>query len=309
MSSRLWMRLNRPDLPLEQAQVAVVGAPYDGSVTHARGAALAPAELRSLSSDSWFFTEEGLDLRGLRIRDLGDAPVVDDDAAATQCALADAVRPVVEAGAIPLVLGGDHSITSGVVAGVVGEEPLGILWLDAHADLMDSYQGIAGREESRYNHACPLRRICELPQVGPERVVAVGIRDLMEAEWAYVGEQGVEAIFGHELSRHTPAEVAARVYHRLGDLPGGVYVSLDIDFLDPAAAPGTGTPVPGGASSRYLLDLIHALACPPAGYQPMRIAGLDVVEVSPPLDHNSITAWAAMRAITELLGYIDRTAR
>ncbi len=307
-SSQLWMRLNRPDLPLEQVQVAVVGAPYDGSVTHARGAAQAPAELRALGADSWFFTEEGLDLRGLRLRDLGDAPVVDSDAAATQRALAEAIRPVVAAGAVPLVLGGDHSITSAAVAGVVGSEPLGVLWLDAHADLMDTYRGVAGRGESRYNHACPLRRICEMPQVGPARVLAAGIRDLMEDEWAYLRGQGVAAVFGHELGRCTPAELAARVYERLGGLAGGVYVSLDIDFLDPAAAPGTGTPVPGGASSRYLLDLIQALARPPAGHRPLRIAGMDVVEVAPPLDHNRITAWAAMRAITELLGYIVRTA-
>jgi len=193
-SRDLWMRLNRPGLPLEELDVAVIGAPYDGSVTHARGAALAPAALRALSADSWFFTEDGVDLRSLRIRDLGDAPVDPAGAAVTQRAIAEAVRPVVRAGAIPLVLGGDHSITSGAVAGVVGEQPLGVLWLDAHADLMDSYKGVAGREESRWSHACPLR-----------------------------------------------------------------------------------------------------------------IAGSDVVEVAPPLDHNQITAWVAIRAIGEMFGHLVRT--
>lgn len=306
-SAQLWMRLNQPDLPLAQAQIAVLGAPYDGSVTHARGAALAPAELRALGADSWFFAEDGLDLRGLRIRDLGDAPVDPDDAAATQRALEDAVRPIVAAGAMPLVLGGDHSITSGVVAGLVGEQPLGVLWLDAHADLMYSYRGVGGREESRYNHACPLRRICELPQVGPERVMLVGIRDLMEPELEYMRRHGVAAIYGWELAQLPPREVAQRIYRQLGSLAGGVYVSLDIDFLDPAAAPGTGTPAPGGPPSRYLFDLLRALAGPPAGCAALRIAGADIVEVAPPLDHNHITAWAAIRSIAELCGYLRRT--
>jgi len=305
-SRDLWLRLNRPGLPLDQVQVAVIGAPYDGSVTHARGAALAPAALRALSADSWFFTEDGLDLRPLRVRDLGDAPVDPADAAATQRAVAEAVRPVVQAGAIPLVLGGDHSITSGAVAGVAGQQPLGVLWLDAHADLMDSYKGIAGREESRWSHACPLRRIAELAQVGPERIFMVGIRDMMAPEWEYIRAQGLAAVYGHELGALSPQAVAGRIYERLGHLAGGVYISLDIDFLDPAAAPGTGTPVPGGASSRYLLDLIRALSRPPAGYAPLPIAGMDVVEVAPPLDHNQITAWAAIRAIGEMFGHLAR---
>ncbi len=306
-SPQLWMRLNQPDLPLPSVQLAILGAPYDGSVTHARGAALAPAELRALSADSWFFDEDGLDLRGLRIRDLGDAPLPADDAAGVQRALAAAVHPVAAAGTIPLTLGGDHSITSGVVAGLVGREPLGVLWLDAHADLMDTYRGVGGREESRWNHACPLRRICELPQVGPERVLLLGIRDLMEPELDYIRRHGVAAIYAHELSRLSPQEVAGQVYRRLGDLPGGVYISFDIDFLDPAAAPGTGTPVPGGPPSRYLFDLLHALAQPPAGHPPLRIAGLDVVEIAPPLDHNHITAWAGMRIIAGMCGYLRRT--
>ncbi len=298
-STQLWMRLNQPGLPLAEAQLAVLGAPYDGSVTHARGAALAPAELRALSADSWFFTEGGRDLRGLRICDLGDAPMDQDDAEATQRALAAAAREVARAGAVPLVLGGDHSITSGVLTGLVEGQPLGVLWLDAHADLMDSYRGVGGRVESRWNHACPLRRICELPQVGPERVMLVGIRDLMAPEVEYIREYGVEVVYAQDLGRLDPAALAERICRRLGGLAGGVYVSFDIDFLDPAAAPGTGTPVPGGASSRYLYDLIHALH-----ERRLPVAGFDVVEVSPPLDHNHITGWAAMRIITEMCALI-----
>ena len=298
-SRQLWMRLNQPELPLAQAQLAVLGAPYDGSVTHARGAALAPAELRALSADSWFFTEGGEDLRPLRIRHLGDAPVCDADAEAALRALAAAVRQVVQAGAVPLVLGGDHSITSGVLAGLVKDAPVGVLWLDAHADLMDSYCGVGGREESRWNHACPLRRICELPQIGPERVFLLGIRDLMAPEVEYIREHGVKVVYGRDLGRLSPEAVADRICQRLGGLAGGVYVSFDIDFMDPAAAPGTGTPVPGGASSRYLYDLIHALR-----EQRLLIAGFDVVEVAPPLDHNHITGWAAMRIITEMCALV-----
>jgi arginase family enzyme len=159
----LWMGLNRPDSRLGDLDLVVVGAPYDGGVSHAAGAAEAPAVLRSISSRAWPHTENLIDFSGLRLRDRGDVALTNLDATSAQLGIRSAVEPIVEAGVIPLVLGGDHSITSAVLSAYPRTSRMGILWMDSHPDLMDTFGAIRGKEESRWSHACPLRRILELP--------------------------------------------------------------------------------------------------------------------------------------------------
>jgi len=299
---KLWMGLNVPELPLKELHLGVLGVPYDGSVTHERGAAEAPQVLREVSRDRWPLTEDLIDLRGLRLRDFGDVEVEDGDPAATQRAVTAAVAPLVEAGVIPLVLGGDHSITSAVVAAFRSRERLGILWFDAHPDLMDTYKGLKGREESKWNHACPLRRILELPYVSPEDLLLLGVRDLIPDELRVIQEREIEVIGARELNRTMPEAVAERIRRKFADVPE-VYISFDIDVLDPAYAPGTGVPIPGGISTRFLYDLIQCLP----GNLP-RVAGFDLVEIAPPLDPGQITSFAGMGIIMGMLGLIASQA-
>ncbi|MEA3355744.1 MAG: arginase family protein [Candidatus Bipolaricaulota bacterium] len=307
--NKLWMGLNAPQLAPSEIHVGIVGAPYDGSVTHELGAAHAPEALREISADTSPHTENHINLRGLRIRDFGDAEVDQDDALTTQKAIARAVTPLVEAGAIPLVIGGDHSGTSAAVSAFASRNEMGILWIDAHPDLMDSFKGIKGREESKWNHACPRRRICELPNVCPENVLLFGIRDLLAEELDFIREEGIEVIYARDLCELSLDTLVGRIHKKFQRVPE-VYVSFDIDVLDAMSAPGTGIPVPGGISPRYLYDLLFRLLDREREYfnstsdQLLRIAGFDVVEVSPPLDLNAITSLTAMGIITAMLGYI-----
>jgi arginase family enzyme len=286
--NKLWMGLHNPRLAAPELDVAIFGVPYDGSVSHAAGAAHAPAVLREISASLWPHTETGLSLRGLRLCDLGDVAVVAENATATQAAITAAIRPIVNAGVIPLVLGGDHSISPAAVAAFSSASELGVLWLDSHPDLMDSFGSVRGKEESRWSHACPLRRILEQE---------------------FIETHGIEVVYAWQLSRLAPGRVMERVRQKFAHL-SDVYVSFDIDVLDPACAPGTGVPIPGGISSRYLYDLLLHMfelerrSLAQTGQHFLRVAGFDVVEIAPPLDVGQLTSLAGMGIITSMLGYI-----
>lgn len=304
----LWMGLHLPTLSLSELDVGILGVPYDGSVSHRAGAAQAPARLRELSRHARPQAENLVSLRGLRLRDLGDVPVRPDDPEATQQAIAAAVAPLAAAGAVPLALGGDHSITSAVVAALAVPANLGIVWLDSHPDLMDRYRGPRGRAESRWNHACPLRRICELPNVRPENVLIVGLRDYIPEEIAYIRGHGIEVITARDLGRLPPPAVVERIGAKFARVPA-VYISVDIDVLDPAYAPGTGVPIPGGISTRYLYDIFLELfdrerKAQDAGERFLRLAGLDLVEIAPPLDVDDTTARAGLGLLTAMLACV-----
>lgn len=302
------MGLHRLSERADAPDVAVVGVPYDGSVSHERGAAEAPDVLRELSADAGPWTEDLVRFSGLRLRDFGDVKIDSNDEEATQAAIERFVRRLAVGGNVVLALGGDHSITSGVVAGLSHRGPLGILWFDAHADVMDAFQGIHGGTLSRWNHACPLRRICELSHVSPKDVLIVGARDFLPDEVRYIREKNLNVIPACDLPALSSAALVDRIAAVFTDVPQ-VYVSFDIDVLDPACAPGTGIPIPGGISTRYLLDVLQDLTdrCRiPAGgarrFPP--VAGFDMVEVSPPSDVHRVTALAARAILGQMLGLI-----
>ncbi len=307
-TSTLWMGLHDPTLALSELDVGILGVPYDGSVSHRAGAAQAPSRLRELSRHARPQAENLVSLRGLRLRDLGDVPVQQDDPWATRQAIIEAVRPLAAAGAVPLALGGDHSITAAVVAALPAPAGLGIVWLDSHPDLMDRYRGPQGRAASPWNHACPLRRICELPTVHPENVLLIGLRDYIPEEIAYLRAQGIEVLSARDLGRLSPAAVVERIGAKFAQVPA-VYISVDIDVLDPAYAPGTGVPIPGGISTRYLYDLFLELFdrernAQAAGGRFLRLAGLDLVEIAPPLDVGDATSQAGLGLLTAMLAYV-----
>jgi len=302
----LWMGLHRCDENAESADgldVAVLGVPYDGSVSHDRGAAEAPDVLRALTADAGPWTEDLVSFAALRLRDFGDVEIDTDDDEATQAAIEARVRGLPD-DAVVLTLGGDHSITAGVVAGLRSRGPTGVLWFDAHADVMDTFRGIRGRTTSRWNHACPLRRICELPTVSTENVLIVGVRDLLPDEVRFIRDADLDVVYANELPEISPSALADRMARTFGTVDR-LYVSVDIDVLDPACAPGTGVPIPGGITTRYLLDVLQALTArerSPSGLPP--IAGFDLVEVSPPHDVGRITALAGRAIVAQMLGLV-----
>jgi guanidinopropionase len=235
--------------------------------------------------------------------------VTPDDAFATQKAISAMIEPMARAGVIPVVLGGDHSVTSAVLAAFASRRDLGVLWMDSHPDLMDTFGSIRGKEESPWSHACPLRRICELPNVRTDNVLLLGVRDFIPQELQYIREQRIEVVYARDVSRMSAEQVVEKIGQKFADV-SAVYLSFDIDVLDPAFAPGTGVPIPGGISSRYLYDLILQLferekqSLRSSGQHFLQVAGFDVVEIAPPLDMGCITSLAGMGIVTNMLSYL-----
>jgi agmatinase len=284
------------------AQVAILGIPFDSAACYRRGSAFGPGRIREMSKRCHPLTERFVDTSIMKVCDLGDVDVDALDLPTTYARIDRQVQDVVHAGTIPIVLGGDHSITFPVVRALHNhyrfthhsppavQPSFGVLWFDAHPDLMSVYDG------SKYSHACPLRRILELEQVKPEHVVMVGIRKVEPEEYDFMREAGIYFVHASEVARYSADAIAEGVRERLAGVPR-VYWSFDIDALDPAFAPGTGIPTPGGLTTRQLFDLAYAL-------RDLPLTGMDVVEVAPPFDHADITSFAAATLVMEMLGVI-----
>jgi agmatinase len=259
------------------SKVALVGVPYDAGSSYQRGAALAPAAIREAfrSPSSNMTTEHGVDLaRGPGLHDAGDLDLPDGCPARER--IEHAVSDLLERGFRPLALGGDHSVTYPVLRAFRGRHPrLTLLHVDAHPDLYDAFEG------DRYSHASPFARILEEGLV--HRLVQVGIR-CMNAEQRRQAERfGVEV---HEM-RSWAGPGALR-------LEPPLYLSVDLDGVDPAFAPGVSHREPGGLTSREAIALLQAVPAP--------IVGADLVELNPRNDPSGITAALAGRLLKELVG-------
>jgi agmatinase len=272
--------------------VAVVGIPFDTATTNRPGARFGPESVRSASIALRPYNpaQETQVFGRLSVADLGDAPVTPGNAEKTVGQIAEHLEPIVRSGARTLCVGGDHLVVLGelrALAAVHG--PVGVVLLDAHADVWDTYCG------ERYYHGSPFRRALEEGVIDPARSLLAGMRGgLYGLEDASVPQElGFEVVTCDELVALTPEGYAARVRAGIGD--GPLFLSFDVDVLDPAFAPGTGTPEAGGLTTREALGYIRAL-------RGVRFAGYDVVEVSPPYDGpGAPTAVAAANVAFELL--------
>jgi agmatinase len=256
----------------------LIGIPYDASSSFLRGSAAAPPLIRAaLSSPAGNpFTELGANLSSLA--DAGDLSLPDDGAAAR--ALIEAgIRRSLDAGFTPIALGGDHSITYPIMRAVAKRHSaMTILHIDAHGDLYDEFEG------DRFSHACPFARIMEERLCA--RLVQVGIRTLTPHQREQIARFGVETI---EM-QHFAGGARPRI-------EGPVYVSCDLDGLDPAFAPGVSHREPGGLSTRDVLQMFHALPGP--------IVGADIVEYNPAQDIGGVTASVAAKLAREIAGHVE----
>jgi agmatinase len=266
-------RLPRLD-EVSRADVAVLGVPFDTATSFRPGARFGPEGIRSASALLRPY-DPALDVdvfAGRSVVDAGDIDVTPGNALRTTEQIAAALQPVLEAGATPIVLGGDHSIVLGELrAHAAVHGPVALVLLDAHADTWDQYYG------ERYFHGTPFRRAVEEGLLLPEHSLLAGMRGSLYApeDLDTARELGFEVIPCDELRTLSPAEYGARVRERVGDAPA--YLSFDIDVLDPSYAPGTGTPEVAGLTSHEALAFVRALAG-------MRFTGFDLVEVAPPYD-------------------------
>jgi agmatinase len=285
----LWGDLHRADLTPAQSDFSIIGIPYDGLASVRKGAALAPERLRYWSRHLTPFSEDRTRLRDFTVCDLGDIQITDP------VRDFDLVRQkVATLPNMPIMLGGDHSVTIPILQGQrerYKDQRLGVLWVDAHPDLCDDYDG------SKLSHACVLRRGIEFG-IDPQDICMVGLRSWEDQEIDMIENGGVHVYTAADVAERGMRHVADSLRNILNDCDA-IHISLDIDCLDPSVAPGTGIPEFGGLTSRDVLTLIKSM-------QGLPLVGLDVVEIAPPLDLSESTVFAGLKIIMEFIAVIAR---
>lgn len=260
----------------ESSKYVIIGIPHDETGSHRKGAGQAPKSMREESYNfETYIYDLGVDLTDVAIHDLGDIEID---------SIPDAIRKIIEAKKIPIALGGEHSVSPLIISGF---EDISVLVFDAHLDFRDEYEG------QRNSHACTIRRMSEI--VGPEKIIPLGVRSMCNDELADAERVGLRFITA-EVARARPLEaVLDLIDERLKDR---IYVSLDMDAIDPAYAPGVGTPEPFGLTPIFVRDVIRHIA--------QKIVGLDIVEVCPPYDNGNTSSLAA-KLIRDFIGAREKS--
>ena len=290
---RTFMRLpNTQDL--ENADVAIVGAPFDTGATFRAGARFGPEGIRSVSHLLRRYNPSlGVVIFDhLSVIDYGDVPVVPGFIEASYEKISEGLEPIHRAGVVPIVLGGDHSIALPELrAAAAVHGPLALVQFDSHPDTWDSYFG------QKHTHGTPFRRAVEEGLLDTSRAIQVGMRGSIydEGDWNDAREMGFDLVPTDEVRKLGIPAMIDRIRERVGDAK--TYVSFDVDFVDPAFAPGTGTPEIGGFTSREAQEFVRGLAG-------LDIIGCDVVEVYPAYDPAGITALLAANVAHEFLSLI-----
>jgi agmatinase len=304
-----WARYGKPDYaglltfagvvytedPAELAgfDVAVVGAPMDDLVSDRPGTRLAPRAIRGASSTSGPHLEAGVDaFADLRVVDFGDAPVIPADPRASHAAIEATVGEVLAAGVLPVVLGGDHSITEPSVraCALAHGGPVGMVHFDTHTDTGAEVFG------AEFSHGTFIRRLVDQGHLDGSRYAQIGLRGYWPGpeEFGWQAEHGITSFFMHDVRDLGIREVVARAIAAVG--PGPVYLTVDVDVLDPAFVPGTGTPEPGGMTAVDLLLAVRTVAAE------LALVGADVVEVIPTrVGTDDSAALVADRVVREAL--------
>jgi agmatinase len=287
------------------ADVVILGAPFDGGTSHRSGTRFGPQFIRQTcylphdgSRPSLALRVDGLGA-DLKVYDAGDVELYSGDAERSVRDLQEAVYAVTRTGAIPLILGGDHTVAWPDAAGVAqhhGQGRISMIHFDAHADTGDIEFG------SLVGHGQPMRRLIESGALRGDRFLQIGLRGYWPepATLAWMAEQRMRSYEMTEIVARGLPECLTEAFGIATDDCDGVFLSVDIDVCDPGHAPGTGTPEPGGLTARELLDSVRRIA-----YE-LPVVGVDVVEVSPPYDHADITSFLANRVVLETLSGIAR---
>ena len=289
------------------AAAVIIGAPFDGGTSHRSGCRFGPQAIRTTD----YLPHDGMrpslalgvdPLVELGVVDLGDVEMPSGDTERSLAALEARVTAVAAAGVIPVILGGDHTIALPDVTGLarhVGWGRVSVIHFDAHADTGNTQMG------SLYGHGTPMRRLIESGACRGDRFLQIGLRGYWpEPETLdWMAGQGMRSFEMSEIVSRGLDAVLDEARATAVDDCDAVFLSVDVDVVDPGSAPGTGTPEPGGLSSRQLLDAVRRIA------MGTPLGGIDVVEVSPPYDHAEITAYLANRVVLEALGGVAWRAK
>ncbi len=286
------------------ADVVILGAPFDGGTSHRSGARFGPQAIRGADYLPHDGSRPSLALRtdallDLTVVDAGDVEVYAGDIERSLGMIREAVATISAAGAIPVVLGGDHSITYADASGVtdvLGAGTVSLIHFDAHADTGDISFG------SLWGHGQPMRRLIEAGSVRGDRFLQIGLRGYWPepATLDWMAGQQMRSYEMTEIVHRGLTACLTEAFAIATDECPGVFLSVDIDVCDPGHAPGTGTPEPGGLSARELLDAVRRICLE------LPVVGVDIVEVAPPFDHADITAALGNRVVLEALSAIAR---
>jgi len=287
--------LSAPYHPIDPAnpdfgdlQVALLGVPMDLGVTNRPGSRFGPRALRAIERiGPYNHVLDCAPVFELSVADIGDVPFASRYRLEQSHAdIETHVRKIVEAGVLPLSVGGDHSITHPILRAVGKDRPVGLIHIDAHCDTGGAF------DQTKFHHGGPFRNAVLDGVLDPARTIQIGIRGPAEYLWEFSYDAGMTVIHAEEISAMGIPAVIAKALDVVGD--GPTYLSFDIDSLDPAFAPGTGTPEVGGLTTREALELLR-------GLKGVNLVGGDVVEVAPQYDANTNTAHAGAQMLFEIL--------
>ena len=274
---------------IDQCRVSLLGVPYDGTCCFRPGARFGPSAVRE---DSYgietYCPQLNLDLEDINFADIGSLDVPLGDAKLTLDYISDATNILLKNNLKPLIIGGEHSITSGIIKSIITNYPdLIMLQLDAHADLRDEWLG------SKFSHACTMKRCLEI--LPSKKIFQIGIRSGTKSEF-------LEMNNSKRLIQHTLGENAKSLEEALKSFKGRpIYLTFDLDWFDPSVMPGTGTPEPGGyfwGDFAAIIDVIKS----------HNLIGADVVELSPKLDNTGISSILAAKVIRSLIMLLDKSS-
>lgn len=293
----VWCGLNKPDLSEKDVDAVIFGVPFDEAVSYRSGAALAPKVMRENSLTPTPYTENFESFSTLQVFDGGDF-----DFSAGQSRdeyfdeISDYVSKLVKMGRFFTMIGGDHSTTIPVLRGIdraVGED-FGIIHIDAHFDLCDHMDG------DKLSHGSTQRRALELKNIsGPENIYFIGIRSIEPDEYEFKKSNPLQVASAKDCFYQGVEKISSDVLAAMSKF-SKVYITLDIDGLDPGYAAGTGTPQFGGLNPRQLLEFLGIF------FDKLNVIGLDIVEIAPPLDSSLVSMFAGRKVIQETWGFLAK---
>jgi agmatinase len=274
----------------EAAKYVILGVPFDVTSTYRTGAKFAPLAIRDASQNVECYSfRTGVDVEDLKTHDLGDLHVA-GDVELTLGRLALVAQDLFDGGKIPVFIGGEHTITLGVARSL--DKNVAVVSFDAHLDLRDDYLGLT------VSHTTFMRRINE--DVKPAKILEIGTRAVCREELDYAKEAGIDYLTSHQIRKDGAKETAEKIKEILEGYEK-IYVTIDMDVLDPAFVPAVPNPEPEGLDTATLLDLLEAVC-------DRRVVGFDVVEVAPHYDQG-VTAIQATKVIFEVLGFLERAQK
>ncbi|OLS24492.1 MAG: Agmatinase [Candidatus Heimdallarchaeota archaeon LC_3] len=283
------------NISLQDSDVIIQGIPYEGGTSDKKGTALAPSSIRSISQDMQILSRRGINFTKLKLLDVGDVDVFPLDGSTTRKNIENSFLHLLNNSNSPIItLGGDHSISYPLIKALNQKGKVGIIWFDAHRDLLDELIN------SRYSHGTPLRRSVELENVNSSNVFLIGTRYFTEEEENFIKKNEIKELKMIDIEKvNNIYEEFRKIITKIINEVDFIHVSIDVDVLDPAHAPGTGTPVGGGMTTSMLMNFIWEI--------PMseKIRTFDIVEVSPPNDASSITIKTALGILSEILAKIS----